>query len=70
MSEKETMLTTEELADRWGFKKNTLLNWRYKKRGPKYIKMGDSQQSLVLYRLKDIEAYENENTFSSTNSAG
>lgn len=58
--EKEELLTTEQLAERWGIHKATLNNWRSKKKGPKYIKLGKHVRSPILYRLSDIIEYENQ----------
>lgn len=57
---KEVFLSTEELAKRWGgtVVTGTLSNWRNKKKGPAYTKIGGK----VRYRLSDVEKYENENT--------
>lgn len=56
--EKENLLTTAQLADRWGLHPQTLSNWRAEKRGPKYIKIGDLKRSPVYYRMQDILEYE------------
>lgn len=52
------MLSTEELAERWGMNGNTLRKWRMADFGPPYLKFGDAQTSPVRYRLEDIEAFE------------
>jgi hypothetical protein len=57
MADKSDLLTTAELADRWKMAKITLQNWRQKRKGPSYIKMGRQ----VLYRVADVEAYERDN---------
>jgi len=53
----DKLLTPKTLADRWNMKPNTLKDWRWKGRGPKFIKIG----GRVLYRLMDVEDYETEN---------
>jgi len=59
MEETESkMLTPTELADRWKIHEMTLGNWRSQKRGPKYVKLGDSRNAPVLYRLEDVIEYE------------
>jgi hypothetical protein len=50
-------LTPEQAAAVYGFDEATLANWRYLKRGPEYIKLGDSRCSKILYRRKDIETW-------------
>jgi len=42
------------LAHRWRVSPRTLEGWRLRKQGPSYFKVG----SKVLYRLKDVEAFE------------
>ena len=43
-----------QLARRWNLSDRTLERWRWLKQGPAYIKLGGH----VVYRLEDIEAYE------------
>jgi len=47
-------LNQKELARRWGISHRTLERWRYAGEGPPYLKLG----GRVLYRLSDIEAFE------------
>lgn len=47
-------LTPETLANRWNINPNTLSQWRWNGRGPKFLKIG----RRVLYRLEDIECFE------------
>jgi hypothetical protein len=55
-----TFLTEQDLAKRWQCKAKTLQNWRIARTGPKYLKIG----AKILYRLQDIEAYEENNIVS------
>ena len=48
------LLTEKMLADRWVCSVARLQRWRTVGEGPSYLKIGGK----VLYRLKDIEAYE------------
>jgi hypothetical protein len=48
------LLTEKMLADRWVCSVARLQRWRTVGEGPKYLKI----VGKVLYRLKDIEAYE------------
>ncbi len=43
-----------ELAARWNISPRTLERWRWLGEGPVFIKMG----GRVVYRLEDVEAYE------------
>ena len=53
-----TRLSPPELAQRWGILEKTLANWRIAKKGPPYIKLGDGRNGKVVYRLEDIEKWE------------
>ena len=57
-------LTPRALADRWETKPRTLSQWRWNGRGPKFLKMGRH----VLYRIEDVEAFENQRSRTSTSS--
>ena len=46
-----------DLAKRWNISERTLQRWRWKKKGPPYLKIG----GRVAYRLSDIERWEEEN---------
>lgn len=56
----EVFLSPYELCDRWGgtVVSGTLANWRNKKKGPPFTKIGGK----VRYRLSDVIKYEQENT--------
>lgn len=43
-----------ELADRWGLSPKTLQRWRVAGVGPQFMRLG----GRVLYRVVDIEEYE------------
>lgn len=51
-------LSTKELAERWRLKAETLSNWRVMNTGPAYTKLGSGKSAKVLYRLEDVEQYE------------
>lgn len=62
MTEHETVyLTTAELARRWKTSQATLRNWRFKGGGPPYFKPS-GERGAALYRLRDIEAWEQKRT--------
>lgn len=46
-------LSTQEAADYYGLKKNTLEIWRCKHKGPRYSKLG----TRVLYDMNDLEEF-------------
>lgn len=47
-------LISKELATRWGVRESTLGQWRWFGKGPPFLKLG----TLVLYRMKEIERFE------------
>jgi hypothetical protein len=49
-------LDQHQLARRWGLSHRTLERWRWQGKGLPYLKIG----SRVVYRLEDVERYENE----------
>jgi len=51
-----------QLAERWGLSAKTLERWRVTGIGPKFIQL----PGRVIYRLGDVEAYEEECLVSST----
>ena len=53
-----TLFTPKALANRWNVTPQTLSQWRWNGRGPLFIKMGKG----VLYRLRDIEQFEDQQT--------
>lgn len=57
MSEK-TYLTTKELASRWGFSEQTIAQWRFRNKGPKYERKG---YRTVIYFIDDITEFERQN---------
>jgi len=54
----EPLLTQDDVAVILNVKIRTLEDWRYRKRGPAYVLVGD----LVRYRHADIIAYLEERT--------
>jgi hypothetical protein len=50
----QACLNQIDLARRWRISPRTLERWRWLGEGPRYLKLG----GRVLYRLADIEAYE------------
>lgn len=55
-------LTQQELAHRWRISPRTLERWRWEGEGPTFVKMG----GRVVYRIEDIETFEDEQRRSST----
>jgi predicted site-specific integrase-resolvase len=52
----------KQLAERWGISPKTLERWRWLGQGPKFLKLG----GRIVYRLTDIEAYEQQQLRSCT----
>ena len=51
-----------ELSRRWSISPRTLERWRWLKAGPQYLKIG----GRVVYRLEDVEAFENSQLYLSS----
>ena len=51
-------LTDEQLAERWQCHRQTLIRWRTKGTGPKFVKINNQ----IRYKLSDVEAFEEANT--------
>jgi excisionase family DNA binding protein len=47
------LLTTDEAAERLGFKNTTLQQWRWAGRGPNFVKFGH----YVRYRSDDLDEW-------------
>ena len=58
----EQFLNQARLANRWQISPRTLERWRWKGEGPAFVKIG----GRVVYRLKEIEAYEGSRRCAST----
>jgi hypothetical protein len=56
-----SMLTTNELAARWKLNPKSLSNWRSKGIGPVYVKLGEGRSCKIVYRVEDIQAFEQRN---------
>ena len=61
-----THLNQIELAVRWRVSHRTLERWRWTGEGPRFVKLG----GRVVYRLLDIEEYEQAMIRSSTPAKG
>ncbi len=48
------LLTSQETAELLGIRNNSLEIWRFKSKGPRFIKLGPTAQSPVRYRLGDV----------------
>jgi hypothetical protein len=55
-------LNQKQLAFRWGISQRTLEAWRWRGEGPPHLKIG----GRCIYRLADVEAYENSRLRGST----
>lgn len=59
----EELLTSNELARLWKISVQCLAQWRFRNKGPKYIKL----ESKVLYKRSDIEQYMEDHVTSPAN---
>ena len=55
-------LDQKQLAERWNLSAKTLERWRWLGEGPSFLKLG----GRVVYRLEDIETYEQQQLRSCT----
>lgn len=63
-------LTPKELAARFHVSPGTLAQWRSAGRGPRFMRVGGTgTRGPVLYRVSDVEAYEEKITRASTSEA-
>jgi hypothetical protein len=63
---KATCINQIQLAARWGISHRTLERWRWTGVGPKFLKVG----GRVVYRLSDVQEYEQSIVRSSTSDLG
>ncbi len=59
-------LRNDEVAALIGIKPTTLKIWRVKGKGPKFVKLGDTKQSGVVYDEEDVLAWLARRKFRST----
>ncbi|MFI7452335.1 helix-turn-helix transcriptional regulator [Nonomuraea sp. NPDC049714] len=57
-----SLATTAEVAEYLAEDERTLEKWRYQRRGPRWIKMGDGRTAPVRYRWSDVEKWLDERT--------
>lgn len=55
-------LSQIDLARRWAISPRTLERWRWTGEGPRYVKL----VGRIVYRLEDVEAFENKRLHEST----
>ena len=53
----QELLTPRQVALLLKVHPDTLEQWRGRRTGPDWIKLGDSKQSPIRYRLADVEKY-------------
>lgn len=54
-------LTQNELATRWNLSPRTIERWRSNGEGPRFVRLGNR----VMFRLEDIEAFEEQHLLES-----
>ncbi|HWJ68933.1 MAG TPA: helix-turn-helix domain-containing protein [Sphingobium sp.] len=64
-----TLLNSADAAAALGISPVTLKIWRCQGKGPRFIKLGDSSRSGVVYDPAEIEAWKAARTFASTSAA-
>lgn len=66
MTHSAKVLNNDAAAREIGVSPITLRQWRLVGKGPRFIKLGTSKQSKVVYDPADIEAWKREHKFAST----
>lgn len=66
MENLEDLLDNEQTAAFLGIKPNTLEIWRCRGRGPGFVKLGDTPQAPVRYRLSVLTAWLERQSFACT----
>lgn len=56
----DELLTPSEVSSILRVGEDTLENWRAKRTGPKWVKLGDGKRSPIRYPRADLNAYLNE----------
>ena len=63
------LLNNDAAAAALGISPVTLKIWRWKGKGPRFIKLGESKQAGVAYDPAEVEAWKAARTFASTSAA-
>jgi hypothetical protein len=58
MTTSDTLLTEQQLAERWHVSQRTLRRWRSTAKLPAHIRIGHPVVGRVLYRLADVLVFE------------
>jgi len=58
MTTSDTLLTEQQLAERWHVSHRTLRRWRSTAKLPAHIRIGHPVVGRVLYRLADVLVFE------------
>ena len=66
----DDLMSSKEAAKLLGIKSNTLEVWRHQGRGPQFVKLGDSRQSMVRYLRSAVITWVAQRSFSSTSGYG
>lgn len=53
----EALLTPEQVSAWTQLEEQTLANMRWRRTGPKYLKLGDGRSAPVRYRRRDVAAW-------------
>ena len=64
-----TLLNNDAAASALGISPVTLKIWRWKGKGPRFIKLGEAKQAGVAYDPAEVEAWKAARTFASTSAA-
>jgi predicted DNA-binding transcriptional regulator AlpA len=60
------LLDNEQTAALLGIRPNTLEIWRFRGKGPRFVKLGTGRQSAVRYERSEVMRWLREQSFAST----
>ena len=66
MTDDDIRLPTRRAAEYLGVAPETLRNWRWRGRGPRYSRLGDGPGARAVYRKGDLDNWLEERSFNST----
>ena len=52
-----TLIDTVKAAEYLGVNEATLRNWRSMKKGPPFVRLGDTKKSAIRYSLEDLDLW-------------
>lgn len=57
----DDLMHPRDVAKRYNMTPESLSNWRREGKGPKFVRLGNGKSPRVMYRVKDVVAWEEQN---------